>query len=321
MKPTLTILDDYQGVALKMADWTALQKRFEFDVVTEHISDIDALAERLRRSEVVVAMRERTPFPATLLARLPELRLLITTGMGNASFDLAAAQAQGITVCGTGGAGNGVVELTIGMMVALTRSFAPEDRAVRDGGWQHTIGPGLAGHTLGVVGLGRLGGPVARVAQALQMDVVAWSPHLTEERAAEVGARAVSKDELFASADLITIHMPLAPATRGLIGAADLARMKRTSYLINTSRGPIVDEAALIEVLAEGRIAGAGLDVYDTEPLPAEHPLRRTPNTLLLPHIGYVTTDAYRAFYGGAVDDITSFYAGSPVRVLAAPER
>ena len=314
--PIATILDDYQQVALTSADWARVTDGFTLDVVSEHLADQDALVERLRGSEVVVAMRERTPFSAALLAQLPALRLLVTTGMANASIDLTACRELGVTVCGTGGAGNAMPELTIGMMIALTRSFAQEDAAVRAGRWQHTIGPGLSGRTLGVVGLGRLGTPVARLAQAFGMVVIAWSPHLTQERAGELGVTAVPKDELFARADVITIHMPLSDVSRGLVGSADLARMKPTAYLINTSRGPIVDERALVAALAEGRIAGAGLDVYDVEPLPVDHPLRSLPNTLLLPHIGYVTTDAYAAFYRDVVEDIVAWSAGEPVRVL-----
>ena len=266
-------------------------------------------------------MRERTRFPAAVLEQLPALRLLVTTGMVNASIDLDAAARAGVTVCGTGGSGNAMPELTIGMMIALTRNFAQEDAAVRAGGWQHTIGPGLSGATLGVVGLGRLGVPVAKLAQAFDMDVIAWSPNLTAERAAPHGVRAVDKGELFSTADVITIHMPLSAASRGLIGAADLALMKPSAYLINTSRGPIVDEAALIDALAAGRIAGAGLDVYDVEPLPRDHPLRSLPNTLLLPHIGYVTSDNYRTFYRHAVEDILAFTAGAPIRVLVPKAR
>jgi phosphoglycerate dehydrogenase-like enzyme len=312
----VTILDDYQSVALEMADWEAVRQRFELEVRHEHIADADALVAALARSEVIVAMRERTPFPRSILTRLPALRLLITTGKVNHSFDLAAARELGVTVCGTGGAGNAMPELTIGMIIALLRSFAAEDAAVRAGGWQHTVGVGLAGRTLGVVGLGRLGIPVARLAQALGMEVVAWSPNLTAERAAEHGARALSKRELFATADVITIHMPLSERSRGLIGADDLALMRPTAYLINTSRGPIVDEGALVDALRERRIAGAGLDVYDVEPLPVDHVLRALPNTLLLPHIGYVIEDSYRVMYADAVEDILAWADGSPVRVL-----
>jgi phosphoglycerate dehydrogenase-like enzyme len=315
--PIVTILDDYQGVALTSADWSAVSGSYTLDVIGEHIADEDALTARLRDSDVIVAMRERTPFPASVLKSLPALRLLITTGPVNASIDLPAAAAAGITVCGTGGAGNAMPELTIGMIIALTRNFAQEDAAVRAGGWQHTIGPGLSGSTLGVLGLGRLGAPVARLAQAFGMSVIAWSPHLSAERAAEHGVRAVTKAELFSQADVITVHVPLADGTRGMVGADDLALMKSSAYLVNTSRGPIVDQTALVEALRGNRIAGAGLDVYDTEPLPLDDPLRSLPNTLLLPHIGYVTTDAYRVFYRHAVEDIVAFDAGAPVRVLA----
>jgi phosphoglycerate dehydrogenase-like enzyme len=316
MTAFVTVLDDYQEVSLESTDWSGVAAHFAVDVVSEHIADPDELVQRLERSDVVIAMRERTAFPASVLGRLPRLRLLVTTGMGNAAIDLDAARELGILVCGTGGAGNGVPELTLGMMIALTRHFVEEDRAVREGGWQHTIGPGLAGRTLGVVGLGRLGVPVARLAQAFQMEVVAWSPHLTAERSAGHGVRAVSRHELFSSADVVTIHMPLVSETRGLIGADDLGRMSPRSYLINTSRGPIVDEAALISALESGAIAGAALDVYDTEPLPLDHPLRSMPNTLLLPHIGYVTREAYEVFYRDAAEDIVAFVEGAPVRVL-----
>jgi phosphoglycerate dehydrogenase-like enzyme len=312
----VTILDDYQAVALASADWSAVQGAHTVEVITDHIADEAALVRRLAQSEIVVAMRERTPFPADVLAKLPALRLLVTTGMANASIDLDAAARQGIVVCGTHGAGNAMPELTIGMMIALTRNFAQEDAAVRAGGWQHTIGPGLSGATLGVVGLGHLGVPVATLAQAFGMTVIAWSPNLTQARAEPHGVRAVDKRELFSTADVITIHMPLSDATRGLIGGADLALMKPSAYLINTSRGPIVDEAALIDALRARRIAGVGLDVYDVEPLPVDHPLRSLPNTLLLPHIGYVTSDNYRAFYREAVEDIVAFIAGTPVRLL-----
>jgi phosphoglycerate dehydrogenase-like enzyme len=311
----VTVLDDYQQVALTSADWSAVRERFEIDVVAEHL-DGAALVERLAGSEVVVAMRERTSFPDAVFGVLPDLRLLVTTGMANASIDLDAARRRGVTVCGTTAAGNAMPELTIGMIIALTRNFAAEDAAVRAGGWQHTIGPGLSGKTLGVLGLGRLGVPVARLAQAFGMDVVAWSPTLSHARAAEHGVRAVAKDELFATSDVVTIHMPLSERSRGLVGTAEFAAMKPTAYLVNTSRGPIVEEAALLDALRERRIAGAGLDVYDVEPLPADHPLRSMPNTLLLPHIGYVTTDTYRRWYTQVVEDIAGWASGTPQRVL-----
>jgi phosphoglycerate dehydrogenase-like enzyme len=316
VRPIVTILDDYQGVALTSADWSAVQDRYTVDVSNEHIADVSVLVRRVADSRVIVAMRERTPFPDTVLRQLPALRLLVTTGMKNASIDIAAATRLGITVCGTSGTRNAVPELTLGMIIALTRNFAREDAAMRAGGWQHTIGPGLSGSTLGIVGLGRLGIPVADLARAFGMSVLAWSPNLTQERAAPHHVRAVSKRDLFAQSDVITIHMPLSEASRGLIGADDLAAMKPTAYLVNTSRGPIVDEAALIDALDERRIAGAALDVYDVEPLPADHPLRSLDNTLLLPHIGYVTTDNYRAWFTEVVEDILAWSDGAALRTL-----
>jgi phosphoglycerate dehydrogenase-like enzyme len=312
----LTVLDDYQQVALASADWSGVQERYDVEVLHEHIADPDELVRRLADSEIVVAMRERTPFPARVLERLPALRLLVTTGLKNAAIDLEAARARGITVSGTSGTGRAVPEITFGMMIALTRNFVAEDAAVRSGRWQHTIGPGLAGLTLGIVGLGRLGIPVAELAHAFRMDVTAWSPNLTSERAAEHGVRAVDKKTLFADSDVITIHMPLSERSRGLIGAAEFGLMKRSAYLINTSRGPIVDEAALVDALRERRIAGAGLDVYDLEPLPADHALCSLPNTLLLPHIGYVVTDVYRTWFTQVVEDVLAWSDGTPIRVL-----
>jgi len=312
----VTILDDYQSVALSSADWSPVKERFDVEAIAEHVADAAALTARLAHSQVIVAMRERTPFAASTLARLPELRLLVTTGMANASIDLAAAAAQGVIVCGTGSAGSAMPELTLGMIIALLRNFAAEDAAVRAGRWQHTIGVGLAGRTLGVLGLGRLGIPVARLAQAFDMDVIAWSPNLTPERAAEHGARAVTKQQLFADSDVVTIHMPLSERSRGLVGAEELALMRASAFLINTSRGPIVDERALVDALTERRIAGAGLDVYDIEPLPLDHVLRTLPNTLLLPHIGYVISDSYAVFYAQAVEDIVAWADGAPIRLL-----
>jgi phosphoglycerate dehydrogenase-like enzyme len=313
----VTVLDDYQSVALASADWSDVLASHRVEVITEHIADESALVCRLAHSEIVVAMRERTPFPAQVLAKLPALQLLVTTGMVNASIDLDAAARQGIVVCGSSGSGNAMPELTIGMMIALMRNFAQEDAAIRAGGWQHTIGPGLSGSTLGIVGLGRLGVPVATLAKAFEMTVIAWSPNLTQARAEPHGVRAVDTHELFSTADVISIHMPLSEASRGLISGADLALMKPSAYLINTSRGPIVDEAALVDVLRAERIAGAGLDVYDVEPLPVDHPLRSLRNTLLLPHIGYVTSGNYRSFFRHVVEDIVAFTAGTPIRVLS----
>jgi phosphoglycerate dehydrogenase-like enzyme len=313
---TVTILDDYQGVALSSADWSPVTARADVRVITEHIANVEQLVARLHESEIVVAMRERTAFPASVLRLLPRLKLLVTTGMRNASIDVEAAHALGITVSGTSGGGSAVPEMTMGMIIALTRHFVEEDARMRVGGWQHTIGPGLAGRTLGIVGLGRLGIPVARLAQAFGMNVIAWSPHLTGQRAAEYDVRAVTKDVLFEESDVVTIHMPLSERSRGIIGADELRRLGPSSYLVNTSRGPIVDETALVAALATGAIAGAALDVYDTEPLPRDHPLRSAPHTLLLPHIGYVTTDAYRVFFGDVVENIVEYLNGRVVRAL-----
>jgi phosphoglycerate dehydrogenase-like enzyme len=308
-------LDDYQGIALSKGDWSSLPDA-QVESFKDHLADEDALAKRLEPFEVIVAMRERTPFPRSLLSRLTNLKLLITTGARNASFDMAAAKELGITVCGTRGVPTPTAELTWGLIIGLMRHIAEEDRAVRAGGWQTTIGPALAGKTLGCLGLGNLGGQVARVGKAFGMDVIAWSQNLTAERCAEIGARLVSKDELLSQADVVSIHLVLSDRTRGLVGARELALMKPTAYLINTSRGPIVDEAALIDAVRNRRIAGAGIDVYETEPLPADHPYRSLENTLLTPHLGYVTEEGYDFFYGDAVENIRAYYAGSPVRVV-----
>ena len=312
----VAVLDDYQRVAREMGPWDTLGPDVEVDFFADHVAEDDALIARLEPYEAVVAMRERTPFGRARLERLPNLRLLVTTGMGNASIDVGAAAGLGIVVSGTGSLATPTAELTWGLILALTRSICAEDREVRAGGWQHTIGPELAGRTLGIVGLGRLGGRIAAIARAFEMEVIAWSQNLRAERAAEVGAEAVTREALFARADVVTIHLKLSGRTRGLIGADDIARMKRSAYLVNTSRGPIVDEAALLDALHRDRIAGAGLDVFDVEPLPREHPLRMAPNTVLTPHIGYVSTGTYELFYREAVEDIAAFWDGRPVRVL-----
>jgi phosphoglycerate dehydrogenase-like enzyme len=308
----VAVLDDYQGVALQCADWSEL----EVEVFPDHVADDDALVEQLAPFAVAVAMRERTPFTRARLERLDNLKLLVTTGMRNASIDLEAARERGVVVCGTGSLGPPTAELAWGLILALTRQIPAEDARMRAGGWQHTIGPELAGHTLGLLGLGRLGSRMARIAQAFEMETIAWSQNLTPERAAEAGAEAVAKDELFRRADVVSVHLVLSHRSRGLVGAQELALMKPTAYLVNTSRGPIVDEAALLDALHSGRIAGAGIDVYDTEPLPPSHPLRFAPNTVLTPHIGYVTTGTYEVFYREAVEDIAAWLAGAPVRVL-----
>ena len=311
----IAILDDYQRAALQSADWASLGAT---DVVPfhGHIGDTADLAAELRPFDVVVAMRERTPFTAERLRLLPDLRLLVTTGMHNASIDVAAAAEAGVTVCGTGGSGAAAPELTWALILSLVRHIPAEDRRMREGGWQHTIGFGLQGRTLGVVGLGNIGRRVASIGRAFGMEVLAWSQNLSGTVAADAGAVAVRKDELFASCDVITVHYKLSERSVGLIGERELRLMKPTAFLVNTSRGPIVDADALLAALASGAIAGAALDVYDEEPLPAGHPLRAAPRTVLAPHLGYVTDDGYRRFYGDAVEDIAAFAAGRPVRVL-----
>jgi len=312
----IALLDDYQGVAPSLADWSKLPEGSHVEAFRDHLKDEDAIAGRLAGYDVVVGMRERTPFPRSLLERLPNLKLLITTGGRNASFDVAAAKDRGVVVSGTRGLGAPTVDLTWGLILGLVRGIAKEDRSIREGGWQTTIGPGLEGKTLGIVGLGNLGSKVAAVGKALGMQLIAWSQNLTAERAEQSDARLVSKEQLFAEADVVTVHLVLSDRSRGLIGARELALMKSTGYLINTSRGPIIDEKALIETLENKRIAGAGLDVFDEEPLPANHPFRRLENTLLTPHIGYVTLDNYRAYYADVLEDILAFLAGNPVRTL-----
>jgi phosphoglycerate dehydrogenase-like enzyme len=312
----IAVLDDYQGIALSHGGWERLPADCQVEAFRDHLSDEGALAQRLAPFEAVVAMRERTPFRRSLLERLPNLKLLITTGMRNASFDMAAAKDRGVLVCGTGGQPTPTAELSWGLIIGCVRHIAEEDKATRAGHWQTTIGPTLHGATLGCLGLGNLGSQVAKVGLAFGMNVIAWSQNLTAERAAEVGARLVSKDELFAQADVLSVHLVLSDRTRGLVGARELSLMKPTAFLINTSRGPIVDEAALIETLREKRIAGAGLDVFDAEPLPQDHPFLKLDNTLITPHLGYVTLQTYDRFYGEAVEDILGWLSGAPVRVI-----
>ena len=314
--PRVAVLDDYQQAALTSADWSPLAGRADVTVFTGHVADPAALAARLAPFEVIVAMRERTPFPADLLRQLPALKLLVTTGMANAAIDLAAARDRGVVVCGTGGSAASTAELTWALLLALVRSVPAEDARIRSGGWQHTVGHELAGRTIGLLGLGRIGERVAGYARAFGMEVIAWSQHLTAERARGCGAELVSKPDLFARAGVVSIHVRLSERTAGLVGAAELALLGPGGYLVNTSRGPIVDEAALIAALRDGVIAGAALDVYDVEPLPAGHPLRSLPNSVLTPHLGYVSTEGYAVFYGEAVADIVAWLDGSPVRVL-----
>jgi phosphoglycerate dehydrogenase-like enzyme len=312
----VAVLDDFQSAAARFADWAGVPEPVEVVEFSDHLDDEDALVDRLASFDIVVAMRERTPFPRSLLARLPDLRLLVTTGRRNASIDVVAATERGITVCGTASHAAGPVELTWALILAVARHVPREHASVRAGGWQETVGTDLAGATLGVLGLGRLGERVARIGRAFDMDVVAWSQNLTAERAAEVGVRRVDKDELFATADVLTVHLVLSDRTRGLVGRHELQQMKSSAILVNTSRGPLVDEEALLDALGNAHIAGAGLDVFDTEPLARDHPLRSAPRTVLTPHLGYVTERTYEIFFREAVEDVSAFLTGRPIRVL-----
>jgi phosphoglycerate dehydrogenase-like enzyme len=312
------VLDDYQKIALSMADWGALAGAVDVQVFSEHIADRSALARALAGFEIVVAMRERTAFDRSLLEQLGALRLLVTTGMRNASIDLAVAADRNVTVCGTRGHPGTAAELTWALILGLMRNLPRETEEFRRGGpWQTGIGHSLRDATLGVIGLGHVGKLVAAVGRTFEMKVVGWSRSATPERcvALDIGHAATLSD-LLRAADVATLHVTLNAQTRDLIGAAELAAMKRTAFLVNTSRGPVVNEAALITALREGRIAGAAADVFDQEPLPVDHPLRRLPNLLGTPHVGYVTRENYRVFYGDAVEDIQAWLAGKPVRVL-----
>ncbi|CAH1194814.1 Glycerate dehydrogenase [Paenibacillus allorhizoplanae] len=317
MKLRCAILDDYQQVALTSADWSQIMDKVEVTRIDRHIDHIDELVEQIADCEIIVIMRERTPFRAELLARLPKLKLLITTGMRNASVDMTAAASQGIIVCGTGGAGNATAELTWALLLGLARNIVTEHNAVRNGQWQSTVGADLYGKTLGVIGLGNLGTKIAKFGQAFGMDVIAWSQNLTKERADEVGVGlAASKEELLAISDFVSIHLVLSDRTRGLIRAEDLKRMRPSAYLINTSRAPIVDQAALAEALQGGWIAGAAVDVFEVEPLPKDDIYRSLPNLLTTPHIGYVAKANYEAFYKQVVEDIEAYLSGTPIRRL-----
>src|SRR4051812_4790626 len=350
----LSILDDYQGAALDMADWSPVRARgIEIAVERFPFADAEDVVRSLAESEIVAAMRERTAFPKSIVDRLPKLKLLITTGMRNASFDMAALKDRRVTVCGTGGPGGGheknaepargpvpgagpplpqeqplmrpggrgggnedTAELAWGLILGAARRIAEDHAFMRHGGWQTRIGHRVAGKTLGLLGLGRLGSAVARVGLAFGMKAIAWSQNLTAEKAAEQGVERVEKDELFRRSDILSVHLVLSARSRGLVGAREIGLMKPSAILVNTSRGPIVDTEALIEALKSGRLAYAGLDVYDKEPLPIDHPLRQTPNVILTPHIGYVTEENYRSSYPQIVENITSFLDGKPVRVI-----
>ncbi|MEX1829982.1 D-2-hydroxyacid dehydrogenase family protein [Luteibacter sp. CQ10] len=307
MLPKVAILDDYQGVALRMADWSVLDGRAEVVAFDDHLDRVDDIVERLRPFEVVCVMRERTPLTRDVIDRLPNLKLIASTGRANASIDTAASAERGIEVTHTDYSSTPTIELTWALILAMARNLAIENRSLRDGGWQVGLGTELAGKTLGLLGLGHIGSAVGVIAQAFRMDVIAWSQNLTAERAAEKGVRLVDKDTLFGESDILSIHVRLSDRTQGLVGEPELARMKPTSRLVNTSRGPIVDNGALLAALREGRIAGAALDVFDTEPLPLADPLRSLDNVLATPHIGYVTAEMYRTFYGDALRHIVAW--------------
>jgi phosphoglycerate dehydrogenase-like enzyme len=311
------ILDDYQNVALSSADWSALSGDLEIKVFNKHLGGADNVVKALQGFSIICGMRERTRFPRAVIEQLPELRLLITTGMRNASIDVAAAWERGITVCGTPSVGNPTSGIAIGLMLELTRRIGYENARLKAGAlWQTTIGLDLDGLTLGVLGLGRLGTRTARIAKAFGMKVIAWSQNLTPEKCDAAGVGYMSKEELFRQADFISIHLVLSQRSRGLVGAKEIGMMKASAYIINTSRGPIIDEAALLSALRDNKIAGAGLDVFDVEPLPLDHPLRKMDNVVITPHLGYVSLQNYRAYFSGVVDDIRGFLEGKPVRVL-----
>ena len=313
------VLDDYQDVALATADWSSLAERVEVRAHREHFGSVDELVEAVRDCQILVIMRERTPFPAEVFARLPELRLLITSGMRNASIDLVAAAEAGVRVCGTGSDSKPPAELAWALILGLARAIATENAQLRaNGPWQSTVGTTLAGRTLGLLGFGKIGVAVGRVGRALGMDVVAWSANLTQERTDAEGVRlAASKAELVRASDVLSVHLVLSDRTRGLLGAADLALLRPSALLVNTSRAAIIDQAALIDALRDNRIAGAGLDVFEQEPLPADHPFRTLPNVLATPHLGYVTDTNYTVYFREAVEDIAAYLAGTPVRELS----
>ena len=315
----LAILDDYQDVALKLADWSSVKNDLDIKVFNHHLGDDDAVIKALQGFQIVKAMRERTRLSRKVIEALPDLRLIITTGMRNASIDIKAANERGVTVCGTGGFGNPTTGVAVGLMLELTRRIGFENARMKAGEpWQIVLGHDLEGKTLGVVGLGKLGTRVAKVAQALGMKVIAWSQNLTAEKAKEAGAELVAKDELFKRADVVTVHLMLSDRSRGLIGARELGLMRPTAYIINTARGPIIDEAALIAALKNNTIAGAGLDVFDVEPLPRDHVFRRLDNVVLTPHLGYVSAENYAVQFRDVVEDIRAFIDGKPVRVIPA---
>jgi phosphoglycerate dehydrogenase-like enzyme len=315
----VAVLDDYQGVALHSADWSPLTEKAQVTVFRDHLANSAALVERLKPFDVLCVMRERTPLTRETLEQLPELKLIASTGARNASIDLVAANERGITVCNTGYRANGAIEMTWALILALLRNIPAEFASVQAGQWQTSVGGDLDGKTIGLVGLGNIGGKIAKIAQAFGMKTIAWSQNLSLESADKHGATLVTKDELFRIADIVTVHLVLSPRTKGIVGAAELGLMKKTAYFINTSRGPLVDESALINALENRAIAGAALDVYEIEPLPASHPFRSLDRLLVTPHIGFVTEETYRIFYHDTVQNIVAWLSGTPVRVSAPP--
>ena len=318
MTTRIAILDDYQNTALDAADWASLGPETDVKTFNEYLDGEDNVAQALQGFDVVVGMRERTPFPKSLMEKLPDLKLLVTTGMRNLSLDLGAASERGIVVSGTAMLGYPAAEHALALIFALFKKIPFEHRTMQDGGWQGHVSEGMNGKTLGILGLGKLGSQVATVGLALDMDVIAWSENLTKDRCREVGVTYVGKEALFAESDVISIHLVLSDLTKALVGLPELTLMKPTAYLVNTSRGPIVDEAALVEALANDTIAGAGIDVYDTEPLPKDHPLRSLENTVLTGHTGFVVKELYALAYGEAVENIQAWMNGAPLRVLNA---
>ncbi|MFD4021609.1 D-2-hydroxyacid dehydrogenase family protein [Streptomyces sindenensis] len=319
MKLRCAVIEDFQSVATSVVDWSPVTDDVEIVTFTEHLATVDEAAAALEGFDIVVTLRERVPFPAELFARLPRLRLLVASGMRNSVIDFDAARRHGVEVCGTASSSTPPVELTWALLLGLARGIVPEATALRTGGpWQSTLGADLHGRTLGLLGLGKIGARVAQVGLAFGMDVVAWSKNLTKERTDEAGVTlAASKEELLAESDFVSVHLALGERTRGLIGAAELALMRPTAYLINTSRAAIVDTDALLAALRDGEIAGAATDVFDVEPLPAGDPVRTAPRLLATPHLGYVSRANYETYYGHAVEDIRAFLDGAPVRRLS----
>lgn len=312
----IAILDDYQNAALDSADWSPVRERAQITVFHDHVADEDALVERLMPFDAVCVMRERTPLTESLMVRLPNLRFIGSNGARNAAIDVEAARRRGIVISRTDGRGNGAPELTWALILAAARHMAAETASLRSGGWQVGVGSDLEGATLGIIGLGRIGRRMATIGQAFGMDVVAWSPNLDDATARSAGARRVGRDDLLRTADWVTLHLVLSDRSRGLLGAPELALMKPSAWLVNTSRGPLVDERALVSALEERRIAGAALDVFDDEPLPGDHPFRRLPNVVATPHIGFVTRGTYAAFHGQTVENLLAWIDGRPIRTM-----